>query len=518
MAAEPRHVEGLPDASPGAWSWAWSTSPRTRSPTAGSTSTRTPPSPAASRRSPRAPTSSTSAASRPGRAPSGRRRRRSSTGCSPWSRRSLPRASWSRWTRCAPRSPRPPWAPARAWSTTSPVAAPTPGCSPPSPARRALRPHALAGALRVDAAAHDVRRRGRRGGRRAAERSWTPPRGRDRAGRGSPSTRASASRRPPTRTGSCWPGWSAADLGRPVLVATSRKRFLGELLAADGELRPPRERDDATAATAALAAAAGAWCVRVHEVRATADAVRVAARWAGCAVSESPPRPDRPRSRCWPPTRRSTPPSRPVTSTPCVRSGPTRALGLRPPRRRADPRHPPRAAQLGADHGEHRLHPVLPHRRRGLGLHGDVAAVTCTENILTGTGGHAGPARSAAGGPGAERVHQSGRPLAAVAPPGIAGRVGGPMTTTTTPRPRRSRAGWTRWTGWTGSPCAGSRSSATTGSSTSSGATARSSVVDLVLGLDTRRPRPSDDLADTVDYGAAGVTGRRRRSRPTRWT
>jgi dihydropteroate synthase len=71
------------------------------------------------------------------------------------------------------------------------------------------------------------------------------------------------------------------ELGHPVLVATSRKRFLGELLAADGELRPPRERDAATAATAALSAAAGAWCVRVHHVRATADAVRVAARWCG---------------------------------------------------------------------------------------------------------------------------------------------------------------------------------------------------------------------------------------------
>jgi dihydropteroate synthase len=69
-------------------------------------------------------------------------------------------------------------------------------------------------------------------------------------------------------------------LGRPVLVATSRKRFLGHLLAVDGELRPPVERDAATTATTALAAAGGAWCVRVHEVQASADAVRVAARWA----------------------------------------------------------------------------------------------------------------------------------------------------------------------------------------------------------------------------------------------
>ena len=70
------------------------------------------------------------------------------------------------------------------------------------------------------------------------------------------------------------------DLGRPVLVATSRKRFLGELLAEDGDLRPPLERDDATTATSALAASRGAWCVRVHDVQAAADAVRVADRWA----------------------------------------------------------------------------------------------------------------------------------------------------------------------------------------------------------------------------------------------
>lgn len=71
--------------------------------------------------------------------------------------------------------------------------------------------------------------------------------------------------------------WHA--LGRPVLVAPSRKRFLGELLAdaATGVPRPARERDDATAAAAVLAAAQGAWAVRVHEVRATADAVRVEA-------------------------------------------------------------------------------------------------------------------------------------------------------------------------------------------------------------------------------------------------
>ncbi|MFP5394486.1 MAG: dihydropteroate synthase, partial [Gammaproteobacteria bacterium] len=62
------------------------------------------------------------------------------------------------------------------------------------------------------------------------------------------------------------------DLGHPVLVAASRKRFLGDLLAdADGRLRPPEGRDDATTATSALAATTGARCIRSHTVRATRD-------------------------------------------------------------------------------------------------------------------------------------------------------------------------------------------------------------------------------------------------------
>jgi dihydropteroate synthase len=74
------------------------------------------------------------------------------------------------------------------------------------------------------------------------------------------------------------------ELDRPVLIATSRKRFLGSLLAdAAGQLRPPLLREDATTATSALAAAAGAWCVRTHHVRATLDAVLVAQRWAAGA-------------------------------------------------------------------------------------------------------------------------------------------------------------------------------------------------------------------------------------------
>jgi dihydropteroate synthase len=69
-------------------------------------------------------------------------------------------------------------------------------------------------------------------------------------------------------------------LGFPVLVAASRKRFLGRLLAGpDGALRPPGGREDATAAISALAAAAGAWGVRVHDVDRSLDAIAVATAW-----------------------------------------------------------------------------------------------------------------------------------------------------------------------------------------------------------------------------------------------
>lgn len=73
---------------------------------------------------------------------------------------------------------------------------------------------------------------------------------------------------------------SFVDMGFPVLVGSSRKRFLGRLLAdEEGRPRPPSGREDATAAISALAAAAGAWGVRVHAVGASLDAVTVAAAW-----------------------------------------------------------------------------------------------------------------------------------------------------------------------------------------------------------------------------------------------
>lgn len=74
-------------------------------------------------------------------------------------------------------------------------------------------------------------------------------------------------------------------LGHPVLVGVSRKRFLGALLAdPSGEPRPPDGREDATTALTALAASAGAWGVRVHDVTRSLDAAAVVARLASGAA------------------------------------------------------------------------------------------------------------------------------------------------------------------------------------------------------------------------------------------
>ena len=66
--------------------------------------------------------------------------------------------------------------------------------------------------------------------------------------------------------------------GLPLLVGTSRKRFIGELLGG----APPDERLDGTAASVALAIAGGADIVRVHDVARMTRVVRVAdavVRW-----------------------------------------------------------------------------------------------------------------------------------------------------------------------------------------------------------------------------------------------
>src|SRR5947208_237912 len=61
-------------------------------------------------------------------------------------------------------------------------------------------------------------------------------------------------------------------IGRPVVIGTSRKSFLGRITG-----RSEREREAGTIATNVLALERGASVFRVHDVRANADALKVAA-------------------------------------------------------------------------------------------------------------------------------------------------------------------------------------------------------------------------------------------------
>ncbi len=71
-------------------------------------------------------------------------------------------------------------------------------------------------------------------------------------------------------------------IGVPILVGSSRKSFLGSLLAEpDGGPRPVLDREDANVALTTIAAIQGVWGVRVHEVRASLDAIKVVTRWRG---------------------------------------------------------------------------------------------------------------------------------------------------------------------------------------------------------------------------------------------
>ncbi|MBA3782990.1 dihydropteroate synthase [Nocardioides sp. InS609-2] len=66
------------------------------------------------------------------------------------------------------------------------------------------------------------------------------------------------------------------DLGFPLLVGASRKSFLGTLLAGpDGAARPVDGREAANTALGVLLAQRGVWGLRVHDVRATRDALAV---------------------------------------------------------------------------------------------------------------------------------------------------------------------------------------------------------------------------------------------------
>ncbi|WP_374971496.1 dihydropteroate synthase [Terrabacter sp. BE26] len=66
------------------------------------------------------------------------------------------------------------------------------------------------------------------------------------------------------------------DLDQPILLGASRKTFLGRLGREEGATpRPPADRDVETTATSVMAAMAGLWCVRVHDVASTVRALSV---------------------------------------------------------------------------------------------------------------------------------------------------------------------------------------------------------------------------------------------------
>jgi dihydropteroate synthase len=67
-------------------------------------------------------------------------------------------------------------------------------------------------------------------------------------------------------------------LEMPILMGASRKKFLGELLAKNGEVRDSDERENATTAISTLMAARELWAVRVHDVKASSDAIAVVDR------------------------------------------------------------------------------------------------------------------------------------------------------------------------------------------------------------------------------------------------
>ena len=160
--------------------------------------------------------------------------------------------------------------PTRRWRRSSP----TPGCPW---ILMHWRGHSV-----DDGRARALRRRGRRRSSRADGQGGGGRRRRRVRGPRSCSTLASGSRRTPSTTGRCCarcrrsPGATGPGWGFPVLIGASRKRFLGALLADAHGPRPAAGREAATTAISALAAAAGVWGVRVHEVSASLDAVRVA--------------------------------------------------------------------------------------------------------------------------------------------------------------------------------------------------------------------------------------------------
>ena len=113
----------------------------------------------------------------------------------------------------------------------------------------------------------------------AARRPASPP-------TGWPSTPAWASPRPPTTTGSCCAGcprWDSRCARSWSARAASRSSARSCSPVPDGAPRPVLDREDANVALTTIAAIQGVWAVRVHEVRASIDAVKVVTRWRGDA-------------------------------------------------------------------------------------------------------------------------------------------------------------------------------------------------------------------------------------------
>jgi dihydropteroate synthase len=72
-------------------------------------------------------------------------------------------------------------------------------------------------------------------------------------------------------------------LGKPLLIGTSRKAFIGKILGL-----PPREREEGTMATVAVAVFNGANIVRVHEVEKMRRVVQVTDALVRCTPGNSP--------------------------------------------------------------------------------------------------------------------------------------------------------------------------------------------------------------------------------------
>jgi dihydropteroate synthase len=66
------------------------------------------------------------------------------------------------------------------------------------------------------------------------------------------------------------------DLGFPLLVGTSRKSFIGRTLAHDGKDAAPNQRLNGSLAAATASVLKGSHVVRVHDVKAAVEAVKIA--------------------------------------------------------------------------------------------------------------------------------------------------------------------------------------------------------------------------------------------------